>query len=206
MRPTSPDTPKTPERPSKTQVKAAMLELQELGEALTRLSREQLRRMTLDEDLLAAVLEYQRIPKFEAQRRQLQYIGKLMRGLDAEPVRAALATARGESAAEIARQHHLERLRQRLLDDEPAALAEIAADFPDADLTRLRQLRRAVLKEQAEQKPLRQYRALFQHLKAMLAHGNLLAHGNSLTDGDPSGRDTRQEASTQPTTEGTRLS
>jgi ribosome-associated protein len=169
-----PDAPETSVRPSKTQIKAVMHELQALGKALTCLSREQLQRMALDEDLRAAVLEYQRIPKFEAKRRQLQYIGKLMRGLEAEPIRAALATVRGESASETARLHRLERLRQRLLDDEAAALAEIAADFPDADLTRLRQLRRAVLKEQAEQQPPRQYRALFQCLKA-LARDNLLS-------------------------------
>ncbi|GHT89902.1 hypothetical protein AGMMS49545_01580 [Betaproteobacteria bacterium] len=162
------DTPDEDGRPSKTQVKAAMLALQEVGSALTQLSRDQLKRMGLDEDLLAAVLEYQRIPKFEAQRRQLQYIGKLMRGLEVEPIRAALAMARGESAAEIARLHRLETLRQRLLDDEAAALAEIAREFPTADLTRLRQLRRAALKEQAEQKPPRQFRALFQVLKELL--------------------------------------
>jgi ribosome-associated protein len=164
----APDTSDEPGRPSKTQVKAAMQELQDVGSALTQLSRDQLKRMALDEDLLAAVLEYQRIPKFEAQRRQLQYIGKLMRGLEMEPIRAALAMVRGESATEIARLHRLETLRQHLLDDEAAALAEIAADFPDADLTRLRQLRRAVLKEQAEQKPPRQFRVLFQVLKELL--------------------------------------
>lgn len=162
------DTPDEDGRPSKTQVKAAMQELQDVGYALTQLSRDQLKRMTLDEDLLAAVREYQRIPKFEAQRRQLQYIGKLMRALEVEPIRAALAMARGESAAEIARLHRLENLRQHLLDDEAAALAEIASEFPAADLTRLRQLRRAALKEQAEQKPPRQFRALFQVLKELL--------------------------------------
>ena len=155
-------------RPSKTQVKARMQELQDVGNALTQLSRDQLKRMALDEDLLAAVLEYQRIPKFEAQRRQLQYIGKLMRGLNVEPIRAGLAMVRGESAAEIARLHRLESLRQHLLEDEAATLAEIAREFPTADLTRLRQLRRAALKEQAEQKPPRQFRVLFQALKELL--------------------------------------
>ncbi|MDR1888986.1 MAG: DUF615 domain-containing protein [Zoogloeaceae bacterium] len=164
----APNTPDESERPSKTRLKAAMRELQDVGKALTLLSRDQLKRMALDEDLLAAVLEYQRIPKFEARRRQLQYIGKLMRGLDVEPIHAALAMARGESAAEIARLHRLESLRQHLLDNEAAALAEIAATFPRADLTRLRQLRRAALKEQSEQKPPRQFRALFQTLKELL--------------------------------------
>lgn len=153
-------------RPSKTQVKQAMHELQSLGEELVQLSKDQLKRMGLDEDLLDALLEYQRIPKFEAQRRQLQYIGKIMRGLDPEPIRAALAVVRGESAGEIAKLHRLERLRVRFLEDE-AVLQEIAADYPDADLTRLRQLRRNALKEQSENKPPKNFRELFQVFKAL---------------------------------------
>ncbi|MDR3352722.1 MAG: DUF615 domain-containing protein [Zoogloeaceae bacterium] len=168
-RPAPPDAPsaseKYPEHPSKTQKKAAMHALQDLGGELVRLSREQLARMPLDADLRAAVLEYQRIPKFEAQRRQLQYIGKLMRSLDPEPVRAALAAVRGESAAEITRLHRLERLRERLLED-VATLGEIAADYPGADLTRLRQLRRAALKEREEARPPKAFRELFQLLRA----------------------------------------
>jgi ribosome-associated protein len=164
--PDVPETPEAAERPSKTQVKAAMHALQDLGSALTRLSREQLARMELDEDLRAAVLEYQRIPKFEAQRRQLQYIGKLMRGRDPEPIRAALAAARGESAAEIAQLRRLERLRARVLEEE-GALAEIAADHPEADLARLRKLRRAALEEQAQARPPRAFRELFQYLKTL---------------------------------------
>jgi ribosome-associated protein len=152
--------------PSKTQRKQAMQELQDLGAELVDLSREQLQRMALDEDLREAVREYQRIPKFEAQRRQLQYIGKLMRHLDAEPIRAALADVRGDSQAEVARLHRIERLRSRLLADE-RVLAEILAAHPDVDATHLRQLRRATLKEQAEQKPPRNFRALFQALKAL---------------------------------------
>ncbi|MGB4672586.1 MAG: ribosome biogenesis factor YjgA [Azovibrio sp.] len=153
-------------RPSKTQVKQAMHELQALGEDLVQLSRDQLKRMNLDEDLLEAVREYQRIPKFEAQRRQLQYIGKLMRGLDPEPIRAALAHIRGDSAAEVAKLHRLERLRTRFLEDE-AVLQEIAEKFPQADLTRLRQLRRAAVKEQAENKPPRNFRELFRVFKEL---------------------------------------
>lgn len=153
-------------RPSKTQRKQAMHDLQALGEELTRLSRDQLQRMGLDEDLLAALLEYQRIGKFEARRRQLQYIGKLMRGLAAEPIRAALADVRGDSAAEVARLHRLERWRARLLEDE-TVLQDIAAQHPQADLTHLRQLRRAALREQAENKPPRNFRELFRVLKAL---------------------------------------
>ena len=160
------EAPEDTGRPSKTQIKQAMHDLQALGEELVNLGRDQLKRMGLDEDLLEAVLEYQRIPKFEAKRRQLQYIGKLMRGVDPEPVRAAIAVVRGESAGEIAKLHRLEKLRLRFLEDE-AVLQEIAASYPAADLTRLRQLRRAALKEQADQRPPKNFRELFQILKAL---------------------------------------
>lgn len=153
-------------RPSKTQVKEAMHELQELGAALVELSPGQLKRIDLPENILAAVLDWQRFSKHEARRRQLQYIGKLMRGIDPEPVRAGLALLRGESAAETARLHRLERLRTRLLEDE-GTLAEIAALWAGADLTHLRQLRRNALKEQEANKPPRNFRALFQVLKEL---------------------------------------
>lgn len=170
------DQPEAPPRPSKTQLKQAMHDLQALGEELVQLSRDQLKRMQLDADLLDALLEYQRIPKFEAQRRQLQYIGKLMRGLEPEPIRAALALVRGESASEIARLHRLEKLRSRFLEDENV-LQEIAAAHPLADLTRLRQLRRATLKEQAEHKPPKNFRELFQVFKELESQESLATAG-----------------------------
>ncbi|MCL2021390.1 MAG: DUF615 domain-containing protein [Betaproteobacteria bacterium] len=162
-----PEAPELPERPSKTRVKAAMLELQALGEALTRLPPEQLKRMALPEKLRDAIREYQRISHHSARRRQMQYIGRLMRDEDADAISALLLDARGESAAEIAHLHRLENLRQRLLDDEAGALAHIAESYPAADLTHLRQLRRAALKELAAAKPPRHFRALFQALKAL---------------------------------------
>jgi len=141
--------------------------VQALGEALTQLSPERVKNMALSENLREAVLEHQRIRHHSARRRQLQYIGRLMRDEDADAIAAALADVRGESAAEIARLHRLENLRQRLLEDEAGALADIAESYPAADLTHLRQLRRAALKEMAEAKPPRHFRALFQALKAL---------------------------------------
>lgn len=159
-----------PERLSKTRRKAAMHELQDLGEALTQLSREQLRRFESAgdyADLLDAVRHYQSISGFEARRRQLQFIGKLMRGQEPESIRLLLAEARGDSAEAIARLHRLERLREKFLEDEKGGLADILAAYPDADLTRFRQLRRGVLKEREEARPPRLFRELFQTLKAL---------------------------------------
>jgi ribosome-associated protein len=157
-------------RPSKTKQKEAMHALQDLGAELVELSVGQLKRIDLPEDILAAVRECQKITAHGARRRQLQYIGKLMRGADEEPIRAGLALIRGESAAETARLHRLERFRARLLGDE-TVLAEIAATWPGADLQQLRQLRRNALKEQDAGKPPKNFRAIFQVLQELDKEG-----------------------------------
>lgn len=150
---------------SKTRRKKAMEELQALGEELVALSADRLRRIDIPEDLRAAVGDAQGMTRHdEARRRQIQYIGKLMRNVEAEPVRLALAEVRGESASVTAMQHRLERLRSALLDDEKT-LHEIALRYPSADLQNLRSLRRAALKERQLNRPPRSYRALFQQLK-----------------------------------------
>jgi ribosome-associated protein len=100
----------------------------------------------------------------------LQYLGKLMRGADDAPIRAGLALVRGESAAAAARLHRLERMRTRLLEDE-AALSDIAATWPGADLQQLRHLRRNALKEQEAGKPPRNFRAIFQALQELDQQG-----------------------------------
>ena len=154
------------ERPSKTKRKEAMHELQDLGAELVELPLSQLKRMNLPENIYEAVRECQKITAHGAHRRQLQYLGKLMRSADDEPIRAALAFVRGESSAEIARLHRLERLRTKLLADE-TALSEIAALWPGADLQHLRQLRRNALKEQEAGKPPKNFRAIFQVLQEL---------------------------------------
>ncbi len=156
----------TLEKPSKSAIKRAMTELQDLGEQLVALSAEQLKKIELPEDLREAVRDAQRFTQHEARRRQLQYIGRLMRNLDAEPIRAALDDIRGVSAAANARQHALERLRARFLADEKV-IGEIAATHPDADLQKLRQLRRNALKEQELGKPPRAFRELFRVLREL---------------------------------------
>lgn len=153
-------------RPSKTKVKEAMHELQDLGAELVELSVGQLKRMNLPEDLLAAIRECQKITSHGARRRQILYIGKVMRNIDDEPIRAGLALVRGESSAETARLHRLERMRTRLLEDE-SVLSEIATTWPGVDLQQLRQLRRNALKEQEANKPPKNFRAIFQILQEL---------------------------------------
>lgn len=154
------------ERPSKTQIKQAMEALQSLGSKLVALSPGHLKRLNLPDDLHLAVQDYQRFTKHEAKRRQLQYIGKLMRDIDPAPIEAGLEALRGESATAIARMHRLEDLRTRFLADEKV-VDEILASWPDADLSYLRQLRRNALKEQALNKPPKSYRLIFKALKGL---------------------------------------
>ena len=115
---------------SKTRRKQQMEDLQTLGEELVALSTDRVKKIDIPENLRDAVREAQRMTRHdEAKRRQMQYIGKLMRNVEVEPIRAALALVRGESASETARLHRLERLRTELLADEKA-LHEIATLYP----------------------------------------------------------------------------
>ena len=150
---------------SKTKRKQAMDELQDLGEELVTLSTDRIKKINIPEDLRDAVRAAQRMTRHdEARRRQMQYIGKLMRNVEVEPIRDALALVRGESASETAKLHRLEQLRSTLLADEKV-LHEIATRYPSVDLQHLRSLRRAAVKEHEQNKPPRSYRAIFQLLK-----------------------------------------
>lgn len=154
-------------RPSKSQRKRDSDALQSLGEELLALSAERLSKIAMSDNLREALREAQRLTRHEARRRQLQYIGKLMRSEDPVPLRAALDAINGVSAAANAHMHRLERLRERLLEDEAGALAEITAAHPRADLQHLRQLRRNAIREKEQNRPPRAFREIFQVLKAL---------------------------------------
>ena len=141
-----------------------MHELQALGAALAALPESQLQAMNLAEDLLDALLEAKRIKSHEAKRRQMQYVGRLMRSLDPAPIRARLAELEGNSAQATARHRRLEAWRERLLADDEA-LTAFAAEHPGADLQVLRTLIRNARKEAGLGKPPRASRELFRVLK-----------------------------------------
>jgi ribosome-associated protein len=151
---------------SKTRSKRDMHELQALGTALAALSEAQLQAMALDAQLLAALLEAKRIKSHEAKRRQMQYIGRLMRELDPAPIRSRLGELEGTSAQATARHRRLEAWRERLIDDDEA-LTAFAGEHPGADLQALRALIRNARKEAALGKPPRAYRELFRVLKTI---------------------------------------
>jgi len=152
---------------SKTRKKRRMEELQALGASLVALAPARLEALALPEPLAVAVREARRITSHGARRRQMQYIGRLMRELDPEPVRAALAEAAGNSAAARARQRRVEAWRERLIADD-AALTEFAGAHAGADLQALRALIRSARSEIAQQRPPRAQRGLFRLLREQL--------------------------------------
>ena len=149
---------------SKTKRKQEMLELQSLGAKLVELPESQLEEMPMEDALRDAVLEAKRIKSHEAKRRQMQYIGRLMRDVDAAPLRERLEAITGHSAQAAAQHRRLEAWRERLLADD-GALTAFAAEHPGADLQALRTLIRNTRKEQKEAKPPRSYRELFRLIK-----------------------------------------
>jgi len=143
-----------------------MHELQALGVALVELPETLLKDMRLGQPLLDAVFEAKRIKSHEAKRRQIQYIGRLMREVDPTTIRSRLAEIEGHGARATARHRRLEAWRERLMADD-GALTAFAAEHPGADLQGLRTLIRNSRKEQKESKPPRAYRELFRVLKAI---------------------------------------
>ena len=155
------------ERPSKSELKRQVNELQKLGEQLVDEPRDRVKRVPMPEDVKDAILMCQTITNHEGRRRALQFVGKKMRTLDEEEVEVIKRTIegwKGASKAETAALHALERRREKLLADDKA-LTQLLADYPELDAQHLRTLIRNARKEQAENKPPKAYREIFQILK-----------------------------------------
>jgi ribosome-associated protein len=154
--------------PSKTQRKAAMHALQDLGETLVALSPDRLSSLSLPERLEDAVAQAREITKWEARRRQMQFIGRLMRDVDPEPIRARIAEWNGASRAEKARLAAVERWRERLIQD-AEALDRLCAEAPHADRSRFAALIGRVRSERAANAPPHAYRELFRALNSLFS-------------------------------------
>jgi ribosome-associated protein len=159
-------------RPSKSQAKRDMTALQKLGVELVDHPPERLAGVDMPEKLRDAIDHARTIRDHEGRRRQLQYIGRLMRDVDPEPIRAALAAWNGQSRADAAALHALERWRERLIEDDDALTAfateHTAALAPDT-LQRLRQAVRGSRKERADGKPPHHLRELFRLIRSIVA-------------------------------------
>ena len=153
---------------SKTRRKQAMTALQKLGVEMVGLKKSQIDQLHLPEQLLDAVLEAKRLTQHEALRRQMQFIGKIMRGVDAEPIQQQIDAWNGVNNQESARLHHIEQWRDRLLAED-TALSEFLNAHPGCAAQQLRTLIRNARKEQAANRAPASYRALFRWLREILS-------------------------------------
>lgn len=151
-------------QPSKTKLKAEADAAQEIGRQLLGLPKDRLSKLQLEESLRDAIAEAKRLTANGAIRRQLQYIGRLMRDIDLAPIVDQLQRWEGKHQEENARFHHMERWRTRLLED-AKAFEEFLAAFPRTDVQQMRTLIRNAQKEQAANKPPKSSRELFKMIR-----------------------------------------
>ncbi len=150
---------------SKTRRKRQMADLQRLGAELVGLSADQLARIEMPELLRDAVVACRTVTKHEARRRQMQYIGRIMRNIDSAPIAEALEGLQSPSKKQTALFHVAEKWRDELLA-EPQAIVRFEREFPHADAHRVRVLIDAVRTERAAKRAPKHFRELFHAINA----------------------------------------
>jgi ribosome-associated protein len=163
-------------RPSKTQLKQKSHALQELGVAVSELSAERFAAIDMPDNLRDAIEIYRKTRSHEGRRRQMQYVGKLMRKADEDVLREAVAAATLGSAKETLALHDTERWRAQLMADDDA-MTRWLAEHPDTDTQQLRSLVRAARRDAAalapEARQPKSFRELFLFIKPMLKAANV---------------------------------
>lgn len=163
---------------SKTKLKAEADAQQAIGRRLIDLPKDKLHKLDLPENLFDAVTEAKRLTANGAIRRQLQFIGRLMREIDSEPIVDQLARWDGKHNEENARFHTLERWRDRLINQsissDNSALQEFVTLYPHAEIQQLRNLSRNAQKELVGNKPPKSSRELFKLLRDITEQTNTL--------------------------------
>ena len=152
---------------SKSQRKRELDELKKLGSELLEFSDDALRQLAISGKLLEALRTAKRINSNSARKRQMQYIGKLLKDEDAAPLVAAVDARHHQHATHTREFHKLEELRDKLIRDGDSALADVLALFPRADRQHLRKLVRQARKEQETKQPPRASRLLFRALREL---------------------------------------
>jgi ribosome-associated protein len=160
--------------PSKSMLKRDAHDLQELGKQLVSMPDSRLKAIEMPERLRDALEAYKTTRSHEGKRRQLQYVGKVMRLIDAEPLREAVAEFQLGHARNALQLHQAERWRAELLQEDKDVLTAWVSEFPGGDMQQLRALIRNARKDAAaapEKRNGRAYRELFQYIKeAMSLH------------------------------------
>lgn len=150
---------------SRSQVKRESLALTELGREMTKLEPSVLDKIPLEENIRDAIIAVRKMKKGSALKRQIQYIGKLLRNSDEEPIRAAYEKATNPYREDTKLFHKLENWRDRLIAEGDKALEDLIEEMPQVDRQHLRQLIRQAAKEKEKNKPPKSSREIFQYLK-----------------------------------------
>ena len=156
---------------SRTQVKNAAHDLKDFGKKLILdLNEKQIKALPLDETVIDNILDAKKMTKI-AFKRQLQYVGKLLRSAEMEPVYETYRTYTSQSDEDTAKMHRIEKLRDQLLDTENSkeVITNFLSQYPHADSQTLRQLVRNTQKEQQMAKPPKNFRDLFQFIKSTIS-------------------------------------
>ena len=154
--------------PSKSQRKRDSSALQKLGAELAELPERQLQSFPLSDALRESIIEVASMPQRGARKRQLKYIGGLLRSAEVEPILEALAKVKSQSALATRQHHRVEQWRDRLIAEGDAALGELVNEYTQLDRGQLRQWIRSARSEQAADKPPRSARRLYQYLRAIV--------------------------------------
>jgi ribosome-associated protein len=153
--------------PSKSARKREASSLQELGVKLAALPDQEIKTLDLPDNLFVALRDLKRLPSHGAQVRQRQYIGKLMRSIDPEPVLAKLAERKHRHDLEIRYFQQIERWRDRLLSEPEVAVPLLLEEYPHADRDALSKLLKKAERERLEQRSPAGARELFAFLRQL---------------------------------------
>ena len=156
------------ETKSKSQIKREMKDLQSLGEELVNLSKDRLAELPLNSNLREAIALAQNIKAHGGRKRQLKFIGKLLRTSDADAILNALQLRKEKEHRATALFHHVEQWRNRLLEEGDTALEALLQEYPQADRQQIRMLIRNARKESEAGKPPAAARSLFRQLRELL--------------------------------------
>lgn len=155
------------ELPSRSQLKRENQELRDMGEQLVLLANSQLEKITLDDSLKEAIKEARRLKNLDARRRQIQYIGKLLRKIDITEINYSLEKLNHQS--QTFRQHFakLEQWRDRFISEGNDAIEDFIANYPEADRQQLRNLQRQACREKSQNKPSAASEKLFKYIRQL---------------------------------------
>ena len=157
-----------PDEFSKSQRKRDMIELQKLGEALIKLTPTQLAKLELPETLFTAIQQAKKLTSNEAKRRHMQYIGKIMREVEVEPIRLYLKRLKMAHEKDTAKFHHTEEWRSKLISQGDDALNAFVNEHPDVDRQQLRQLVRKAQQDVKMNRNTGGESALFKYLRVII--------------------------------------